>query len=243
MTRRPTVRHATVAALTLHVVLGTISTLLFVAAFQFRTDWFMDPAAIADGGTASAALLRWGAVTDLFSYYLPIAVVAIVLWMALHRRHELVAMVGLVGALGYALLGGAGASILALAAAPLIEAIAEPTAAAADPATSRAALAVLVDVVFRAIWQFIDAILLAAWFGSVAVLLADARPGLARLSFVLAMVSAIGAALNLLGLGLARDALLGVLFVLWAAWSVWLAALVWRRAEPFGVLDPPRARP
>jgi len=39
--------------------------------------------------------------------------------------------------------------------------------------------------------------------------------------------------LTLLGLSLARDALLGIFFIGWMTWSVWLLVLLWRRATPF----------
>jgi hypothetical protein len=240
MTGGSTLRHATVAALSLHVGLGTVSTLLFLAAFQLRADWFADPVRVVEGGAASAALLRWGSVTDLFSYYLPMGLVAVALWFALRRRGQALALIGLLGALGYALLGGAGASVLALVGAPLIEAYG---GAGADQAAIRATFAALVGVVFRAIWQFLDAILLSVWMASVGVLLATDHASVARLSLTLAGLSGLGAVVNLLGLDLARDALLGVMFVLWAAWSIALAGLVWRGSPPFDALDVAADRP
>ncbi|HVL52837.1 MAG TPA: hypothetical protein VM344_01095 [Vitreimonas sp.] len=228
------VRHVTVAALAVHVSLGTVSSLLFLAAFGFRIDWLLEPARLVEGGPHAAALFRWAAVADLYSYYLPVGLVAIVLWFVLRHRNEPLATAGLVGALGYVLLGGAGASVLALAGAPLIESFADP---AADHATVRTLFATLIDVVFRAVWQFVDLILLATWMTSTALLLRRDRPGLARLSLVLGGLFTVVAALTLLGLGLARDALLGVVFVLWIAWSVWVAVLVWRLEPPFDDLE------
>jgi hypothetical protein len=79
-------RTAAAVALLVTVALGTVSNLLFLGAFQFRRDWFDDPALMVAGGGKSAALLRWASVTDLFSYYLPTAVVALALGFAL-RPH------------------------------------------------------------------------------------------------------------------------------------------------------------
>jgi hypothetical protein len=60
---------------------------------------------------------------------------------------------------------------------------------------------------------------------------------------VLAALAWIGTPFNVLGLGLARDATLGAVFVLWAIWSVWLARLMWRGRTPFdGVAGVPAAR-
>ena len=50
-------REATVGALIVTVVLGLVSDLLFVAALQFRPDWFADPALLVAGGSGSAELL------------------------------------------------------------------------------------------------------------------------------------------------------------------------------------------
>jgi hypothetical protein len=46
----------------------------------------------------------------------------------------------------------------------------------------------------------------------------------------------VGVAFNALGFGPVRDATLGVVFIAWFAWDVWLAALVWRRRPPFNSL-------
>jgi hypothetical protein len=59
------------------------------------------------------------------------------------------------------------------------------------------------------------------------------QPRFARLSAVLAALAWIGASFNVLGFGIARDAALGLVFMLWATWSVWLALLMWRRRPPF----------
>jgi hypothetical protein len=70
------IRQAAVGALVVTVVVGSVSDALFLAAFQFRPDWFADPARLVQGGSGSAELLQWAALTDLCSYYLPTAVVA-----------------------------------------------------------------------------------------------------------------------------------------------------------------------
>jgi hypothetical protein len=226
-----TIRSATLVALVLQVVLGAISTLLFVAAFRLRTDWFADPARLIEGGATSALLLRWGSLTDLFSYYLPTGVVAVALFVVLRRVSEPAALAGLVAALGCVVAGGAGAAALAMAAAPLVDAW-EAAGPAERPALA-VAFSVLVDVVFRAVWQLLDGVLLATWMATTGMLVRADQPGFARLSFVLALMFATGAALNAVGLGLARDASLGVVFVLWAAWDIVLARMVWRRQRPF----------
>lgn len=229
-----TLRVATVVALSAHVALGALSNVLFIAAFQYRPEWFLDPALIVSGGLASADLLKWAALTDLFSYYLPIALVALALWVALRLRGPVLAAASTVAALGYAIAGGAAAATLAMAAAPLIVDYAQ---AGTEQGAVATAFGLLVDIIFRAIWQLLDGILLTVWFVATGLLVRADQPGFARLSLLVAGLVALATGSNVLGYGLIRDAGLGLAFVLWAAWSVWLAALVWRRRSPFEALD------
>jgi hypothetical protein len=84
--------------------------------------------------------------------------------------------------------------------------------------------ATVLQVVWRPIWQFLDAILLAAWWLGIGLLLRQDHPRLSRLSLVLAAAATAGAAANIAGLNPVRDVLLGVLFTLWTAW--WISLLV-----------------
>ena len=226
-------RVAIVGALIVSVGLGIVSDLLFVAALQFRPDWFADPALLVGGGSSSAELLKWGALADLFSYYLPTSVVALGLWAGLRRRRPLVAVVALVGALGYVFAGSIGAASLAMAGPPLIREYAQ---AGADQPAIAAAFGLLTEVVFRALWQLVDGVYVAIWVIGIGVLVRTDQPGFARLSWTLGALFLVGVAFNGLDLGLARDATLGIVFIAWFAWDVWLAALVWRRRSPFDAM-------
>jgi hypothetical protein len=228
-----TLRRATVAALIVTVALGVLSDLLFVAALQFRPDWFANPALLVSGGSASAELLRWAALADLFSYYLPTAVVALALWQALRYRRPIVALVASMGALGYVGAGSIGAASLAMVGPTLIRGYAQP---GADQAAIATAFGLLADVVFRAVWQLVDGVFIAVWMIGIGLLMRTDQPAFARLARSLGVLFLIGAMFNALGLGLARDATLGVVFVAWTVWDVWLATLVWRRRSPFGEL-------
>ena len=226
-------RVAIVGALIVSVGLGIVSDLLFVAALQFRPDWFADPALLVGGGSSSAELLKWAALADLFSYYLPTSVVALGLWAGLRGRRPLVAVVALVGALGYVFAGSIGAASLAMAGPPLIREYAQ---AGADQPAIAAAFGLLTEVVFRALWQLVDGVYVATWVIGIGVLVRIDQPGFARLSWTLGALFLVGVALNVLDLGLARDATLGVVFIAWFAWDIWLAALVWRRRSPFDAM-------
>ena len=226
-------RVATIGALTVMLGLGLVSDLLFVATLQLRPDWFANPALLVGGGPASADLLKWAALADLFSYYLPTSVVALGLWAALRGRRPFVAVAALLGALGYVFAGSIGAASLAMAGPTLIREYPQP---GADQPAIAAAFGLLTEVVFRALWQLVDGVSIAVWVIGIGVLVRTDQPGFARLSWLLGALFLLGVAFNILDLGLARDATLGVVFIAWFAWDIWLAALVWRRRSPFDAM-------
>jgi len=90
--------------------------------------------------------------------------------------------------------------------------------------------------VFRALWQLVDGVFVAAWVIGIGVLVRTDQPGFARLSWALGALFLVGVAFNVLDVGLARDATLGVVFIAWFAWDIWLAALVWGRRSPFDAM-------
>jgi hypothetical protein len=226
MRSRLTMRTAGIAALSVALIVGMLSNLLFLAAFQFRLDWFREPTRVLEGGAASAELLRWASVLDLIGYYLATAVLAYVLWQWLRPRHRLIADLSAVAAVGYVLAGGIGAAALAMVGPMLMHNHA--VAAAEDRALIAAQFAVLFELVWRAIWQLLDGILLAAWWLGIGLLVRSDQPGLSRLSLALAAVAVVGAAANLSRLNLIRDVMLGITFALWTAWWIWLIVLLAR---------------
>jgi Domain of unknown function (DUF4386) len=138
------------------------SNLFFLAAFQFRLERFLEPTLILGSGATSAELLRWAAVLDLFGYYLATAVLAYVLWRQLRPRNPLIADLSTTAAVGYPLAGGVGAAVLAMVAPTLMHGYTDATAA--GQALIAAQFATVLQVVWRAIWQLLDAILLATWW-------------------------------------------------------------------------------
>jgi hypothetical protein len=185
-------RRTGIAALVVSISLGMASSVLFLAAFQFRFDRFFEPTLILASGATPAELVRWAAVLDLFGYYLATAVLAYVLWRQLRPRNPLIAELSTVAALGYALAGGAGAAVVAMVVPMLMHDYTDATAA--GQALIAAQFATVLQVVWRAIWQFLDAILLAAWWLGIGWLVRADRPRLSRLSLVLAAAAAAGAA-------------------------------------------------
>jgi hypothetical protein len=217
----PELRKAGIGALIVAIGAGMTSNVLFLAAFQFRIDWFLEPTQLLAAGATSAELFRWAAALDLIGYYLATAVLAYVLWRQLRPHNPLLADLSALAALGYALAGGSGAAALAMVGPMLMHDYAGATAPT-DQAVIAAQFTVLFEVVWRSIWQLLDAILLAAWWLGIGLLVRADQPGLSRLSRALATLAAVGAVMSLVGLNLARDVGLGVIFTLWTAWWIWL---------------------
>jgi hypothetical protein len=228
-----TLRTGAITALVVTVVLGMISNLLFLWAFEFRLDWFVDPALLVAAGPATPGLFRWAALTDLFSYYLPTAIVALALWHVLRPRSPALADLATLGAMGYVLAGSIGAISLAIGAPILLEAYAAP---GADQASIATAFAVLIEVVWHGVWQILDTALIGTWLIGVGLLIRADQPAFARLSLALGGSAWVATVFNVLELGIARDAALGLVFGLWAAWSIWLIVLLGRRHAPFAAL-------
>ena len=147
----------------------------------------------------------------------------------------LIADLSTVSVVGYALAGGAGTAILAMVAPILMYAYTD--AAAAAQVSIAVQFATLLQMVWRAIWQFLDAILLAAWWLGIGWLLRPDHLRLSRLSLALA-AAATAAAANITGLNLVRDVLLGVLFTLWIAWWISLLVVLARQAQTGSTIAP-----
>ena len=216
-------------ALAVTVVLGAASDIFFAATLQLRPDWFADPAQLVTAGEPSATLLTWAALADLFGYYLPTVVIALVLWGWLRERGAVLADAALVGALGYVLAGSIAAASLAVAGPSLIRSYAE---GGADQGAIAVTFGFLIDVAVRSIWQLIDGVFIAAWMIAIGLQVRPDQPGFGWLSVALGALFLASAAANVLGFGLARDAVLAAIFALWFAWDLWLAVLVWRRRPP-----------
>jgi hypothetical protein len=177
-------------------------------------------------------------VLDLIGYYLATAVLAYVLWRTLRPRNPAVADLATMAAAGYSLIGGAGAAVLAIV-GPMMMSSHGTATSPAEQEVIAAQFAVLLEVVWRSIWQFFDGILMAAWWLGIGLLTRADHAGLSRLSYVLGTTAVVFSVLNALGVNIARDAALGVVFALWTAWWVWFLVLFLRREQPF---DPVSAR-
>ena len=222
-------RRAGIGALVVSISAGMTSNLLFLEAFQFRLDRFLEPTLILGSGAIPAELLRWASVLDLFGYYLATAVLAYVLWRQLRPRNPVIADLSTLAGVGYALAGGAGAAVLAVFGPSLMHDYTD--AAATEQVVITAQFATLMAVVMRSIWQFLDGILIGAWWLGIGLLLRPDRPRLSVLTLVLGAGAIVGAFANLVGLSFIRDILFGVFFILWTAWWISLLAVFLRQKE------------
>jgi hypothetical protein len=120
-------------------------------------------------------------------------------------------------AFGYALAGGVGAAVLAMVAPMLMHDYTEATSA--NQALIAAQFAILLDVVWRSVWQLLDRLLIAGWALGLGLLVRVDRPGLYRL-VLLAAAATVGTVANVAGFDWARDVMIGVVGTLWAVWWV-----------------------
>ena len=217
-------RRAAAIAAFLLAGLGAVSTVLFVATFQFRSDWFADPALAVAGG---APLLQWAALTDLFSYYLPVALIALAIRVAIRPRSPMIVDIATLAAIGYVIAGSIGVTALASAGPALMR---EYDAPGADKAATAVAFRLLIEVVFRGLWQTLDPILLGFWFLVVGRLTQPRRHAWGVLAMTLGGVLWLGVPAGVFGLAFLRDLLSGIVAVLGFAWALRLGALLARRS-------------
>lgn len=228
----PTLRRVAIGALIVSLGVGIASGLLFLAAFQLRIDWFLEPTRILGAGEASAVLLRWAAVLDLIGYYLATGVLAYALWRMLRPGNPVIADLSALAAFGYTVAGGAAAAVLALV-GPLLMQNHAATANPAEQAVIAGQFEVLFEVVFRSVWQLFDAILIGAWWLGIGLLLRRDQPIISGLSLAMAALALVGFFISVLGLDVVRDVGLGLVFALWTIWWLLLLLALLRKRPPF----------
>jgi uncharacterized protein DUF4386 len=222
-------RLATYSAL-LAIVLSVPSTIAFVAAFGWDVEAMLlgHPEAILGGGGASATLLRWGAILDMFYSYLLLVPLALFLHRRLRPRKPWLADLGTAGAFAYIVVGASGAAILGTTGPTLVEAYGGGTPA--DQAAIGMAFGALRDTVYFALWQTLDPITAGTWVLSVGWLLLVERPLVGRLLIVLGIGAFAFSVMTVLGIhSLAVLVALFVAIVL--VWGGWVLAPRGRAGE------------
>ena len=223
-------RLATYSAL-LAIVISVPSTLALIAAFGWDVEAtvFGDPSAILGGGTSAAALLRWGAIGDMFYSYLLLVPLALFLHRRLRPIKPWLADIGMVGAFAYIVVGAAAAAILAVVGSSLIEAYA--VAQPGDRVAITTSFDVLRDIVFG-LWQMLDPITAGTWILSVGWLLLPERKLVGRFLIVLAAGLMAFSVMTMLGIH-SLTALLWLVAAILLVWAGWVViGGVRRRAPP-----------
>ena len=217
-------RRAAIVGVALAVVVGFVSTPIYLAAFgwDLEASIFVHPEPALEQGPDAAVLWRWGFLGDMLYSYLLLLPLALFLHRRLRERRPWLADLGLAGALAYIFIGGAAAAILAQAGSSLIEAY-HAAAPTEQPATV-ISFHLLRDALVFGVWQTLDGITAGTWVFSVGWLLLIDRPWVGRLLVVLGVC---GWALALMTMsGIHSLAVLGA--GLASALTVWI---VWAMLE------------
>jgi hypothetical protein len=213
-------RRLAIAGSTLAIIVSVPSTIAFVAAFGWDVEAsiFGEPGAILGRGPEAAALLRWGAVGDMFYSYLLLIPLVLFLHRRLRPNRPWLADLGTLCGLAYIFVGGAAAATLAIAGSSLVDAYSK--AAPADQPAIATSFELVRNVVFFAVWQMLDALTLGAWVASVGVLLYAERPLMSRLLVVLGVATMSASVMSMVGVHSIALILLGlaIALLLWVAW-------------------------
>jgi hypothetical protein len=214
------------------VAIGGVSGILFLAAADFSWEPFLEPAELLESGPSTAEFLRWGALTDMFGYYLLFVPLFLAVGTVLRRTRGPLVDLFTVGALMYVVIGALAAVVLATAAPPLLEAYQN-----AGPEARRGlalAFTTLVDAVYKGAWQTLEVIPLAVWFIGTGVLLSARQRVLGAIGVAAGLAGLAGSALRMVQVDLLGAAAVGFIVlvgVLFAVYVVWLALVLLRGTD------------
>ena len=222
MTDLDSLRRLAIYSTVLAIVLSVPSSLAFFAAFggDVEAAIFGHPAAILGGGASAAALLRWGAILDMFYSYLLLVPLAMFLHRRLRPIKPWLADIGTIAALAYILVGAAGAAILATAGSSLVDAYG--TAAPADQPAIATSFEMLRDIVYFGLWQMLDPVTSGVWISSVGWLLLSERRLIGRFLVVLGAGLMGMSVMTMLGIHslAALLASVAVIVLIWLGWVI-----------------------
>jgi hypothetical protein len=215
-------RRLAIVGVLLAGVVAVPASIAFIAAFGWDLEAAIsgNPSGIIDGGPTTAALLRWGAIGDMFFSYLLLVPLALYLNARLRPRRPWLADLGALGAFAYIFVGAAGAAILASSGPPLIEAYA--TARPSEHVEILNSFETLRNIVFLGLWQTLDVVTLGVWILSVGWLIRPHRRILGALLVALGLGTMTVSVLTPLGLpGLIKVGIaLGLPGLAWAGWLI-----------------------
>ncbi len=210
----------------LAAIVGAISAVLFLAAADWRFDRVLRPALMISAGSSRAQLLRWGALTDMFGYYLLLVPLFVCFPRELSRPRDGIAHV--LGAAGvmYASFGALAAVVLASAAPPLMSAYERSDAGA------KLAFRIVADAVATGVWQTLEVIPLGAWAIGTGLLVRTRRHALGFVGVSLGATALTASAIRMVQPGPVPQPLLLALGAAFAAlfwvYVLWIASLLIR---------------
>lgn len=220
MTDLDSLRRLAIYSIALAIILSVPSSWAFFAAFggDVEAAIFGHPAAILGGGAPAAALLRWGAILDMFYSYLLLVPLAVYLHRRLRPIKPWLADIGTICGLAYIFVGGAGAAILGSVGSSLVEAYG--TAAPADQPAIAISFDVLRNLVYFGLWQMLDAITAGVWVSSIGWLLKSERRLTGRFLVVFGVGLMSLSVLTMLGIHSLNILLAGVavIVLVWIGW-------------------------
>lgn len=213
--------------------IGLLSGYLLLAAARFDPSAFFDPSRLLEGRPGAAGLLRWGALTDMLSYYLPFVPFFVAVGAQLRRRAGEVADLLTVGGLMYSTIGALAAAVLGMAGSELVDIY--QTSSGARQEAAAVGFRTVTTAVYFAAWQTLEIIPLGAWAIGSGLILRRARPRLALLGIALGAVCWLSSVLTMLGVTLSLGLWLvpvaaSFAFLFWA-YTLWLSALLIRGSE------------
>jgi hypothetical protein len=206
-------------------IIGLMSGYLLLAAVGFDLAALASPATLLDGDSSTPGLLRWGALTDMFGYYLLFVPFFVAVGAMLRPRAAELADLFTLGGVMYSLIGASAAAVLAIAGSDLLQLHADSSGA------TREAAAVgfhLVSVaVYYGAWQTLELIPLGLWAGGTGLLFWRSHPRVGAVGVVVALVCWASSILSMAGatprLGLALVPIEGTFFVLFWGYTLWIA--------------------
>ncbi len=215
-------RRLAIAGVLLAIVVGILSSLAFFAAFGWDVEAsiFGEPSAILGRGAEAAALLRWGAIGDMFYSYLLLVPLALYLHRRLRPIRPWLADLGTIAGLAYIFVGASGAAVLAIAGSSLVEAYS--TAAPVDQPAIATSFELVRNVVVFALWQMLDTLTLGTWVLTVGILLLEQGRVVSRLLVVLGAATMSASLMSMTGVHSIVFIGIGLLVAL-VVWVGWLA--------------------
>jgi hypothetical protein len=203
---------------------GGVSAYLFLAFAEYRFERVISPGTVIKMSPSSGELLRWGALTDMLSYYLLFVPLVLCVGRELRRRHGAIVDITTVAGVMYASIGALAAVVLATAGPLLMDAYQE--AGTGDRAGLELAFRTLTAAVATGAWQTLEIIPLGVWAVGTGIVQRARSASLGNLGVTLGVVALAGSTFRMLyphSASLLFLSLAGVFGALFWTYVLWMA--------------------